>query len=178
MSFGRHFGPPPHDARPAAVMALLFRHNDEWRLPLIVRPPDLPHHAGQVSLPGGAIERGEEPPDAARREVEEELGIDRNRIFILGALSPLYVFTSNHFVQPFVGKLAAEPQFELNSLEVARLLEFPLDFLAQRDSLGHIERRERGMRAKASAYHWDGEPIWGATCMILAELAAVLREST
>jgi 8-oxo-dGTP pyrophosphatase MutT (NUDIX family) len=158
-------------------MALLFRRGSEWRLPLIVRPPDSLHHAGQVSLPGGAIESGEEAPDAALREVEEELGIPRDKIRILGPLSPLYVFTSNHYVQPFVGSLCEDPTFELNSLEVARLLEMPVEFLVQPASLGHIERNERGVCANAPAYHWDGEPIWGATCMILAELAAVLREA-
>ena len=143
-----------------------------------MRPPESLHHAGQVSLPGGAIEPGEDASAAALREVEEELGVDRNSVRVLGSLSPLYVFTSNHYVEPFVGSLADDPSFELNSLEVARLLELSLDHLVTSSGLGYIERQERGIRAKAPAYHWDGEAIWGATCMILAELAAVLREES
>jgi 8-oxo-dGTP pyrophosphatase MutT (NUDIX family) len=177
MSFGRHFGPPRHDARPAAVMALLYYRDDRWVLPLIVRPPDALHHAGQVSLPGGAIEKGETPEEAALREVEEELGVARNAIQLLGRLSPLYVFASNHTVEPFVGLLSDQPFLEVNSLEVARLLEAPVNYLLTPDSLAMSERVERGIRIKAPAYHWDGEPIWGATAMIVAELIAVIRDA-
>jgi 8-oxo-dGTP pyrophosphatase MutT (NUDIX family) len=177
MSFGRHFGPPRHDARRAAVMALLFRRDDEWRLPLIVRPPESLYHPNQVSLPGGAIEPGEEARDAALRELEEEVGVTSAQVRMLGALSPLYVFTSNHFVEPFVGCLTGQPAFDLNSLEVARLLEVPLPYLLQAESRTVFERQERGIRAKAPAYQWDGEMIWGATCIILAELITVVREA-
>jgi 8-oxo-dGTP pyrophosphatase MutT (NUDIX family) len=177
MSFGRHFGPPRHDARYAAVMALFCRRDDEWRLPLIVRPPESLHHANQVSLPGGAIEQGEDARDAALRELEEELGVPRTNVRMLGALSPLYVFTSNHYVEPFVGYLPGEMEFALNSLEVARLLEVPLTHLLNPESRTAIERQERGIRARAPAYHWDGEIIWGATCIILAELVAVVQEA-
>jgi 8-oxo-dGTP pyrophosphatase MutT (NUDIX family) len=177
LSFGRHFGPVPHDARAAAVMALLYRYDDQWRLPLIVRPPQVLHHANQVSLPGGLIESGENPTQAALRELEEELGIDRTTVEVLGQLSPLYVFSSNHHVFPVVGCLQAPPRFELNSLEVARLLETRLDYFLDAGNLGSIERQDRGISARAPAYIWDGEAIWGATCMIVAELVAVIREA-
>jgi 8-oxo-dGTP pyrophosphatase MutT (NUDIX family) len=177
MSFGRHFGPPRHDARRAAVMALLCRRDDEWRLPLIVRPPESLHHPNQVSLPGGAIEPGELARDAALRELDEEVGVLRTRVRVLGGLSPLYVFASNHFVEPFVGCLSGQTAFELNSLEVTRLLDVPLPYLLQSENRTMFERQERGIRVRAPAYHWDGEMIWGATCIILAELIAVVREA-
>jgi 8-oxo-dGTP pyrophosphatase MutT (NUDIX family) len=177
MSFGRHFGPVRQDARPAAVMVLFFRQSGEWRLPLIVRPPQSLHHANQVSLPGGAIESGEEPAQAALRELEEELGVRREIVRVLGSLSPLYVFSSNHYVMPIVGYLSDEPQFEINSLEVARLLEVPVEHFLEPANLRRIERRESGVPARAAAYLWDREEIWGATCMILAEVAVVVREA-
>jgi 8-oxo-dGTP pyrophosphatase MutT (NUDIX family) len=176
MSFGRHFGPPRYDARHAAVMALFCRRDNQWRLPLIVRPPDSLHHPNQVSLPGGALEAGEVASDAALRELEEELGVPRAAVRILGPLSPLYVFASNHYVETFVGCLPGETEFDLNSLEVARLLEVPLAYLLQPENRIVTERHERGVCAKAPAYPWDGEMIWGATCIILAELIAVVRE--
>lgn len=177
MSFGRHFGPPRYDARRAAVMALFCRRDDQWRLPLIVRPPESLHHANQVSLPGGAIEPGEDAQDAALRELEEELGVPQISVRVLGALSPIYVFASNHYVEPFVGCLLAEAEFDLNSVEVARLLEVPLAYLLQPENRIVIERQERGISAMAPAYPWDGEMIWGATCIILAELIEVVREA-
>ena len=177
MSFGRHFGPVRYDARLAAVMVLFFREGGEWRLPLIVRPPQSLHHANQVSLPGGAIESGEESVQAALRELEEELGVRREIVRVLGRLSPLYVFSSNHYVMPIVGYLPDQPRFEINSLEVARLLEVPLAHFLEPANLRRTERRESGVPARAVAYLWDGEEIWGATCMILAEVAAVVREA-
>src|SRR6266404_6053902 len=75
LSFGRHFGPPPESARQAAVVALLYPSGggDDlsfagWRLPLILRPEHLEHHAGQIGLPGGMIEAEESPAEAALRE--------------------------------------------------------------------------------------------------------------
>jgi 8-oxo-dGTP pyrophosphatase MutT (NUDIX family) len=177
MSFGRHFGPVRHDVRRAAVMVLFFRQRDQWQLPLIVRPPQSLHHPNQVSLPGGAIENGEEPTQAALRELEEEVGVRRDRVRVLGKLTPLYVFSSNHHVMPVIGQLLDAPEFELNSLEVARLLEMPLAYLLEPTNLRTAVRRESGAMARVTAYLWDGEEIWGATCMILAEVAAVVREA-
>ena len=51
---GRHYGCSPPDARPAAVLLLLYPHQERWHVPLTLRPEHLPAHAGQVSLPGGA----------------------------------------------------------------------------------------------------------------------------
>jgi 8-oxo-dGTP pyrophosphatase MutT (NUDIX family) len=176
MSFGRHFGPTAHDARSAAVMALLYQRGNQWQLPLIVRPPQSVHHANQVSLPGGAAELGEAAEQAALRELEEELGVPSQSVHVIGALSPLFVFASNHDVRPFVGFSHEVPAFEPNALEVARLLEMPIDYLLAPGSLRVIERRERGVPIRTPAYCWDHEEIWGATCMILAELAAVVSE--
>jgi 8-oxo-dGTP pyrophosphatase MutT (NUDIX family) len=177
MSFGRHFGPIRPDARAAAVMVLLYRRGQDWRLPLILRPPQLLHHANQISLPGGAIESGEAPAQAALRELEEELGVPRGKVRVLGGLSPLYVFSSNHYVTPIVGHLLEEPQFVLNAVEVARLLEPPLAYFLSPANLTATVRRESGVSARAAAYHWEGQEIWGATCMILAEAAAVSLEA-
>ena len=57
LSYGRHAGPAPCTARAAAVLLMLFRRRGRWHLPLTERPKTLPHHGGQISLPGGAIER-------------------------------------------------------------------------------------------------------------------------
>src|SRR5262245_5387182 len=91
LSYGRHRGPAPYTARAAAVVLLLFRRGGRWHIPLTERPATLAHHAGQISLPGGAVDAGESSNDAAIRELNEELGYDEP-IEVLGRLSDCYVF--------------------------------------------------------------------------------------
>src|SRR5690606_9786945 len=89
LSYGRHFGPPRYDARPAAVIALLFPAEGDWHLPLVLRPARLAAHGGQIGLPGGVVEPGESAQQAALRELEEELGVPPGAVHTIGELSPL-----------------------------------------------------------------------------------------
>ena len=82
-------------------MLLLYRHGNRWHLPLTERPAALLHHGGQISLPGGAIDPGESPADAALRELREELGVD-GQIELLGQLADCYVFASDFRVTPWL----------------------------------------------------------------------------
>src|SRR5438309_10027458 len=74
LSYGRHYGPVPHDARPAAVLLLLYPHQGARHVPLTVRPDTMAAHAGQVGLAGGVMEPGERTADCARRQHGAELG--------------------------------------------------------------------------------------------------------
>jgi 8-oxo-dGTP pyrophosphatase MutT (NUDIX family) len=177
LSCGRHFAPPPHDARQAAVLVLLYPGPSGWRLPLIVRPGTLEHHAGQIGLPGGLIEPGETSWQAALRELEEELGVAAAGIVQLGQLSPLYIYASNHYVSTWVAALEHTPQFSTNMREVAELLEVPLAHLFDSANRGVHERTYRGARFQAPHFSWGDHQIWGATAMILAELVAAIQES-
>jgi len=176
LSFGRHRGPSPANARQAAVLLLVYPEQGEWRIPLIVRPAHMPDHAGQVSLPGGVIEPGEDSRQAALREYVEELGASAHDVEVLGRLSELYLFASNFHVSPWVGVVREAPRFRPSALEVERMLEVPLRHLADPTSHGQIERRHGGLSFAAPCYRFDGESIWGATGMILAEFVSVLSE--
>lgn len=170
LAYGRHFGPPRCDARPAAVVALLHQLNGSWHLPLMVRPETLAHHAGQISLPGGLIEPGETSEEAALRELEEELGIARFGVLLLGQLSPLYLFGTNFWITPWVAVSRSGINFTPSAAEVHEVLQVPLADLCNPASRGrHLE--ERGtFQFGAPHFLWRGHPIWGATSMILAEL--------
>ena len=129
LAYGRHQGPAAADARPAAVMLLLFPRDGQWRLPLTVRQACLADHAGQVSLPGGMLEPGESPEAGAMRELEEELGVRSSTDQLLGSLTPLYVFNSNFLVTPWLAHLPSAPIFRPSAAEVADLFELPLSRL-------------------------------------------------
>jgi 8-oxo-dGTP pyrophosphatase MutT (NUDIX family) len=174
LSYGRHFGPAAADARPAAVLVLLYRIDGQWHLPLTVRSATMVVHAGQISLPGGQVEAGETGPQAVLRELKEELGIGRHEVELLGALSPLYLFVSNFSVMPWVGWCARRPRFAPDPREVAEVLELPLAHLLLLSSHGTHTRRHRGVTLSAPHFQWGLHRIWGATAMILGELAELL----
>lgn len=176
LCYGRHFGPPTHRARSAAVMTLLYPTDEGWHLPLTVRPTTLRGHAGQISLPGGVVEPGEASGTAALRELEEELGVPGGEVRLLGQLSPLYVFVSEFQISPWVAAVAARPHFQPSPAEVGELLQVPLAHLLDPASLGSHRRRQRGIELTAPHFLWGRHRIWGATAMILSELTAVVSE--
>jgi len=157
-------------------MVLLYPDKQRWHVPLTLRPKYLLNHGGQISLPGGRIERGESIEAAARRELHEELGIDGTGLQTLGRLSPVYVYGSNYLVTPCVAVISELPIFVLCPDEVAELLAPSLDELCdpRRQSLASIQRR--GIQFTAPCFHYGVHCIWGATNMILGELQAVLAD--
>ena len=164
--------------RNAAVMALLLPHGPETSILLTRRPDTLNDHAGQIAFPGGRTEPGESLLDTALRETHEEAGVDPGRIDVLGPLSPLYISVSNYCVYPFAGALA-EPPRELVpcSDEVERIFTVPLSLLAD-PSNRRIERWTiRGVPVDVPFFDVDGEVVWGATAMMLAELLALMEAS-
>lgn len=192
LSFGRHFGPVPQSARRAAVVALLYPSESEgaiegasdnaanslfsgWRLPLIVRPEHLEHHAGQIGLPGGMIELNESSAEAALRELHEELGVPSHKVELLGPLSPLYVYVSDNYVVPCVAIAGRPPTFILNVDEVAEMVELPLDCLLDPGRIATEMREQRSVRFQAPYLAFGSHHIWGATAMILSELAVVMK---
>lgn len=172
----RHYDQAPPTARQAAVLILLYPHQDRWHVPLTLRPSHLPDHAGQVSLPGGAVEPGETGAQAAIREFHEELGALGQTIELLGRLSPIYVHSSNFRIEPWVGVTDHRPDLAANPTEVERVFEIPLDHLLDPANFGSHERHDRGYTYSAPHFSWQTYRIWGATCMILGEFVTILAE--
>ncbi len=178
LAYGRHFGPPLHNARPAAVMLLVEATSladwPEWRIPLTVRSNHLPSHPGQISLPGGRVEVGESLVQAALRELSEELGIPNFNGQVIGPLQPLYVYNSNYQVTPF---LAVCDQLE-NCLpcvqEVDRVIHLPLQSLmaASPKKTAYFSRGLAEWQAPVIAIGED--EVWGATAIVLGEFQALL----
>lgn len=176
MAYGRHHGPVPPDARRAAVLALLMPDEHGWAIPAIVRPQAMKTHAGQVSLPGGMVEPGESAEEAAYREFSEELGCDCNQCRTIGRLSPVYVFISNFEVTTILAVSPTILTLSPNADEVEDVVLVPSTALLELANRGdHLIQRER-LIFRVPHFAVGGRQIWGATSLILAELAALLRD--
>lgn len=175
LAFGRHRGPPAADARQSATVVLLYPHEGNWHLPLILRTAHTSTHSGQIGLPGGGIDPGESIEVAGLRELEEELGIIAGEVAILGRLSPQWVFASRNWVTPIVAWIDRRSELRPNPSEVEAVLEVPL--LKLFDGGGHAEHvvGRRGLEFRAPHFAWGPHRVWGATYLMLRQFAAVVE---
>ena len=167
----------PHDwprgARRAAALLLVYPATSPV-LVLTVRSRALPQHAGQVSLPGGAVEPGEALDAAALREAHEEIGLDPGQVQVVGPLTPLHIPVSGFTLHPIVGLSGARPVLRPADGEVERILEAPLADLVDPSRLRRSRRVREGTEYDVPSFDIQGERVWGATAMILAEFLCVL----
>lgn len=144
---------------------------------LTIRQENLNHHGGEIGFPGGAMEPEDTNlTETALRETEEELGLPRENVGILGRLTPLYIPPSDNLVQPFVGWVTCPPALAPNDMEVARILQVPLELLLRPDTiqrdLWYIDQRV----LRVPYYQFDDYEIWGATAMIISEFLVVVEQ--
>ncbi|MCU0230462.1 MAG: CoA pyrophosphatase [Acidobacteria bacterium] len=168
-------GRVPGGLRDAAALALIYSRGGTPHLLLTVRAADLPHHGGQISLPGGEVEPGESFEDAALREAEEEVGVDRGAVRLLGRLSAMHIPVSGYALHPIVGITDAAGAWAPHAREVARVLEAPLAELLDPSRRTVEPRRYEGRDYDVPYFDVEGEKVWGATAMVLAELLALLE---
>jgi 8-oxo-dGTP pyrophosphatase MutT (NUDIX family) len=139
---------------------------------LTVRDAGLPTHAGQVAFPGGAVEDGETVESAALREAEEEVGVSRGGVRVLGELTPLHVPVSGFVLHPVVGVADTRPDLSPRPGAVRRILEPSIADL--RGSIGSERRSRDGETYHVPYFGIAGEKVWGATAMVLGEFLALV----
>lgn len=160
---------PEWTLREASVLVPVFERDGVPHVLFTRRPATLRTHAGQYSFPGG----GREPEDAtplhtALRETEEELGIDRRGVRVLGMLDEVPTI-SQYRVRPFVGVIPGDGQYQPSAEEVAFILEVPLSGLLD-PSILRVERKEiLGAERDLYFYTYGTHVIWGATARILRD---------
>jgi 8-oxo-dGTP pyrophosphatase MutT (NUDIX family) len=164
----------PDQARPAAALLMLFPADGQAMVLLTKRAPDLLHHGGQVSLPGGAVDPGETIEDAALREAEEEVGLSRADLRVVGCLTPLHIPVSGFVLHPVVGLAPERPAMRPEPGEVERIIEAPVAQLLDPRRHYRVTRVRGGIEFEMPYFDLDGDEVWGATAMVLAEFAAVL----
>jgi len=156
---------------PAAVLVALFvpRETAEPHVVLTRRRADLRRHAGEISFPGGRRDAQDATlGETALREAEEEIGLPRARVSLLGELPPTSTFATNYVIHPFVGEIPAGIAWRASAREVDAVLELPVAALQASRTRTRLERR--GISFETDAFVLDGHLIWGATARILEEL--------
>jgi len=160
---------------PCAVLVPLVTRPQGLTALFTQRTGHLAHHAGQISFPGGHVQPEDETPEqTALRETEEEIGLARRHVEVVGRLGE-YVTRTGFRVTPIVGVVA--PPFELapDPDEVAEVFEVPLDFLLDPANHQRHSREFKGTVRQFYAMPYRGYYIWGATAGMLMNLYQVLK---
>ena len=163
--------------RPGSVLILLYQdESGSIKFPLTQRPDYLGTHGGQISLPGGKAEPGEDAITTALREGEEEIGIQPDQLNVLGTLTDFFVVPSNFMVKPVVAFMPNPPAFMADPKEVVRILHGNLSDLLRPDAV----KTKQIMAAKmfpmiAPHFEIEREVVWGATAMILNEFRLIVQ---
>jgi 8-oxo-dGTP pyrophosphatase MutT (NUDIX family) len=155
----------------AAVLALIINDRGTPKIILTLRSEYEGVHSGQISFPGGKREKEDHNfTSTALREAEEEIGIKRDKVEVLGGLTPIYIPPSNFLVYPYLGFYNGARQFTRQESEVQKII--PVDFNVFNDSsiVKDKELVSRSWKMKVPTYQIDGYTVWGATAMILSEI--------
>lgn len=164
------------DTRHAAVLALIHPIDEIPHVALIERNTYPGVHSGQISFPGGKIEKSDTGlVHTAQRETEEEVGIIPQAYDIWGELTEVYIPPSRFLVKPFIGLAKNELDFIADPREVNQIVHAPLHRFLSEDALQPEEVAVGDFKLKVPSYSWDGHIIWGATAMMISELSTLIR---
>jgi 8-oxo-dGTP pyrophosphatase MutT (NUDIX family) len=162
----------------AAVLILLFPDtNGEWSTVFMKRQSYDGHHSGQVSFPGGKVEKEDDSlAYTAKRESQEEIGIRGKEVEILGKITELFIPVSNFQVHPFIGITYKTPDFNIDPSEVDYLITSSLKQLLRQPVL-FTQREYNNITIDIPYFNIKDEMIWGATAMILSEFIELLQST-
>jgi 8-oxo-dGTP pyrophosphatase MutT (NUDIX family) len=158
----------------AAVLIPLFLRDGDLVAVFTERREDLKKHAGEISFPGGRQDHPDEDlRETALREAEEEIGLARADVELVGALPPTGTFVTSYKVHPFVGMVDAGYTWTPQETEVAQVLELSLPDLRRGFESKRLLRK--GVPIKTPTYTVDGHLVWGATARIVENLLGRLE---
>jgi 8-oxo-dGTP pyrophosphatase MutT (NUDIX family) len=162
----------------SAVLIPLIDNRSEVQLLFTLRSNSLNRHGGQVSFPGGVNEKGDYSPiETALRETNEEIGISKDTIQVLGCLAPL-ITSSKNIVYPVIGVIGSMKNIFINEDEVDKIFYIPLNWLC----LPEHSRMEDfiakdGIIRKAWFFDlYEGELVWGITAQIIHDFLEIIKK--
>ena len=155
--------------KPAAVLVGVLENCGPTVL-LTQRHSNLSNHAGQIAFPGGRMDAGETPLNAALREAEEEIGLNRQFVVPLGYLDG-YLTVTGYFVVPVVARILPGYTFTPQVDEVDDIFDVPLSFLLGSQNRETQTREWKGMTRYYYVYPYEKRYIWGATAGMIKNLS-------
>ena len=162
----------------SSVLIPLFKENEQYRVLFTKRTNRVEHHKGQISFPGGAVDKEDATlEETALREADEEIGLIKSDVEILGRLDDTLTMVSDYIIHPFVGVIPFPYDFNVNLHEVDSLIFIPLKFFADKAS-GYRKDLEEvaGFPYHGTAYKYQGNVIWGATARIMENFMGIIGE--
>lgn len=170
---GRAIDPVPEDARHSAVLIALWDGPEGAEVLLTKRSWELRNHRGEISFPGGRLDPGETPVQAALREAHEEVGLDPSHVEVVGELDHISTVVSKSYIVPVVARLDHRPELAPMTGEVQRVFHVPVSELYRPDTY----RQEIWWRPPVEwpihFFELDDETIWGATGRMLVQLLSL-----
>jgi 8-oxo-dGTP pyrophosphatase MutT (NUDIX family) len=153
----------------AAVLVPLFKKGEACHLLFTKRSDQVKYHKGEISFPGGVVDEEDlELISTALREVDEEIGLKKSDVQILGILDDIVTITE-FIVTPIVGLFPYPYPFKVSEVEIAELIEVPLSSLLREKSFSEKEIIRGGQKEIVYAYQYEKHIIWGATARILKQ---------
>ena len=168
-----------HGRTDAAVLVPLYLDAGDGRLHAVFtkRREDMRRHPGEISFPGGRRDEADAGlRDTALREAQEEVGLPRDHVELIGALQPTPTFVTNYAIYPFVGMIDPGFAWIPQDTEVAEVLELALDDV--RAGYGRRRIVRRGLPFRTDTYQVGDHVIWGATARIVADLLDRVEAAT
>ena len=161
---------------PSAVMVLLYPKNGEYCILLNKRSEQVEHHKGEISFPGGARDpEDRDSLETALRETEEEMGIKRGDITVIGEMDEVATRT-NFRIQVFTGTIEYPYEFHPSAIEIAEVLEFPVSALIDPANRRTETRWEDGGPVTSYSYVHQEHIVFGATARILQGCIDILDD--
>lgn len=156
-----------------AAVLLPFHYDEEQRLNVsVIRRAVGGPHSGQLAFPGGKYESSDTNMlETALRETEEEVGLSREEVTVVGPLTPIHTIHTGFTIYPFIGLLKSEPDiWVIEETEVQEVLTIRIDDLLPTHHYHLVNLPEKDKPTKFPCYYIDQHPLWGASYRIIKPL--------
>ena len=160
--------------KPSAVLMPFFCDDNEIKLLFTIRDKNLKHHKGEISFPGGKQEQQDKDLiETALRETEEEVGIKRDQIEIMGRLDDLFTITK-YIITPFIGIIKGKFKIITSDAEVFRVIKVPLSIFGKNGCFQEEAWQQNKTSYPIYYYYYRRNIIWGATAYIMNQFMEII----